>query len=86
MPLGLGFIEILLALAFLGAPIGLLVLAVRILSRRSDPDRHLHRAQNEQLTAELDYAQRRLEDLEARLERTEKKAAFTEALLDRPLS
>jgi hypothetical protein len=84
MPLGLSVLELLLVLLVLGAPVGIVVLLVKSVARRSGDDRALGADQHMQLKAELDSAQMRLEELEAKLARAEEKASFTESLLTKP--
>ena len=81
MPFGLGLFEILLVIAVTGAPIGLIFLGVRALSRRSAPDRHLE-ASNRHLEAELDSAHRRTEEMEVKLLEMEERLSFTHNLLE----
>ena len=81
MPFGLGVLELLVVLAVMGAPIGLLFLGVRALSRRSAPGPLLE-ARNGELEAELDSAQRRIEEMEVKLIGMEEKLAFSHDLLE----
>lgn len=82
MPFGLGIVETVLVLAVLvGVPVAAVVLLIRSQTRGSGADRPASPAPP-QLTAELDATRQRLEELEAKLARTEEKVEFTESLLD----
>jgi cell division protein FtsB len=86
MPFGIGPIEILvLMVLFLGVPSGIAFLLIRAVlrSRRSSRVVVEQQRQHQQLAAELDAAQLRLEDLEDKLARAEEQARFAESLLDR---
>jgi hypothetical protein len=81
MPFGLGAFETLLVLAIVvGIPVALAVLLVRA-ARRSG-DRPADPGAGRRRAAELDSTRQRLDEMEAKLARTEEKAAFTESLLD----
>jgi len=83
MPFGLGVFETGLILAVLvGIPVAVVVLLIRSQTRGGSADHPASPAATPQLTAEIDAARRRLEELEAKLARTEEKATFTESLLD----
>jgi hypothetical protein len=83
MPFGLGVFETGLILAVLvGIPVTVVVLLIRSQTRGTGEDRPASPAATPQLTAEIDAARRRLEELEAKLARTEGKVTSTESLLD----
>lgn len=83
MPFGLGLFETLLVLAVVvGIPLVLVVLLVRAMARRPGADGHVSPNAGRHQAAELDSTRHRLEELEAKLARTEEKVAFTESLLD----
>jgi hypothetical protein len=84
MPFGLGIIEVIVVLVLLiGIPAGAIALGVWAFTRFSGRDRLGGERQDQQLAAELDSAQLRLEDLEGKLARAEERARFTESLLER---
>jgi hypothetical protein len=84
MPFGLGIIELIVALILLvGIPAGAIALGVWAFTRFSGRRRLKPAGQDQQLAAELDSAQLRLEDLEGKLARAEERARFTECLLER---
>lgn len=78
---GLGVLQLLLVLVVIGVPVGLLLLGVRALSRTSAPE-HLVQARNRELEAELDSANRRIEEMEVKLIGMEEKLSFTHSLLE----
>lgn len=82
MPFGLGFGELVVVLLTLAVPIAVLLLAgigiARMLGRGSPP------AETRQLATELQQAQLRIEELEAKVALVEEKAAFTQQLLEEP--
>jgi cell division protein FtsL len=85
MPFGLGFGELIIAMLLLGAPVALLVLTTKHIARalgsgRNDPQQLEH----QQRAAELKDAQFRIEELEAKVDRIDEKADFTQRLLERP--
>lgn len=83
MPFGLGAFETLLLLAIVvGVPLAAVVLLVRALARRPGADGGADPRSGRHQPAELDSTRHRLEELEAKLARTEEKVAFTESLLD----
>lgn len=83
MPFGIGTFETVLILAVLvGIPVAVVVLLIRSQTRGPRADRPAGPAATPQLTAELDATRQRLEELEAKLARTEEKVTFTESLLD----
>ena len=83
MPFGLGVFETVLILAVLvGIPVAVVVLLIRSQTRGMGADRAVSPPAAPQLTAELDATRQRLEELEAKLARTEEKVTFTESLLD----
>lgn len=82
MPFGIGPLELLLLLALFCVPVGVVALVVRLVSRGRRSDSLPLQARNPQLAADLQATQLRLEELEAKLARSEERAAFTEALLE----
>ncbi len=83
MPFGLGIVGTVLILAVLvGIPVAVVVLLIRSQTRGAGADRPATPAATPQLSAEFDAARRRLEELEAKLARTEEKVTFTDSLLD----
>lgn len=83
MPFGLGIVETVLIVAVLvGVPVAVVVLLIRSQTRGPGADRPASPAAPPQLTAELDATRQRLEELEAKLARTEEKVTYTESLLD----
>ena len=84
MPFGLGFGELLIVLLMYAVPAVILVVAARFLFRmmggsRNGPDQIGH----QQLVTELELAQTRIEELEARVSRVDEKATFTQDLIEK---
>jgi len=84
MPFGLGFGELLVSLLMLLAPVAIVVAAVRWIPPLfgSAPSRRNEIAQ-QQIAIELQQAQARIEELEAKVAQVDVKASFTQDLLEK---